>query len=133
MLLTTHQMPLAEKLSHRVMVMRRGEAVACDRTSTLLGRFSDSTFEIHLANPADDQRALASLAGLNPVPALGENGTLGWKHIEQSQAVAALAKLDAHGIAVERMGRRAATLEEVYLALTGENGATAPAAGGDAP
>lgn len=131
-LLTTHQMPLAEKLSNRVMVMRRGEAVACDRTSTLLGRFSGSSFEIQLADPESGQRALGSLAGLNSAPVLGENGTLVWKHIEQSQAVTALARLDASGIAVERMGRRAATLEEVYLALTGENGAHESSASGGA-
>src|SRR5579875_3590699 len=54
--LTTHYLEEAESLCHRLAMLRRGEVVALERTSTLLQRFSGMQLYLRLSNgalPAD--------------------------------------------------------------------------------
>ncbi|MEO0867857.1 MAG: ABC transporter ATP-binding protein [Cyanobacteria bacterium J06642_11] len=56
-LLTTHQLDVAEELSDRVAVIRRGEIIAEQSTQALIQQFSGSLYRIDCAQPIDDQRA----------------------------------------------------------------------------
>lgn len=63
LLLTTHQLHIAEELSDRVAIIQNGAIVAEEPTSELIRQFSGSTFVVELEDELDDDRAnkLASL------------------------------------------------------------------------
>jgi len=54
--LTTHQLDVAQQLSHRVAIIREGRIVAEDRTATLLARFSGDQYEIEVEGDLDEAR-----------------------------------------------------------------------------
>lgn len=58
-LLTTHQLDVAEELSDRVAIIRRGRIIAEQSTEALLQEFSDSTYRLEVEgplSPAQQQR-----------------------------------------------------------------------------
>jgi ABC-2 type transport system ATP-binding protein len=62
-LLTTHQLDVAEALSDRVAIINHGSIVAQKATQDLIAEFSSSTYRIELEQDLDDDRQ-AKLAGL---------------------------------------------------------------------
>ncbi|MEO0539992.1 MAG: ABC transporter ATP-binding protein [Cyanobacteria bacterium P01_A01_bin.105] len=56
-LLTTHQLDVAEELSDRVAVIRQGQIVAEQSTQTLIQQFSGSAYRLVLGCPLDEIRA----------------------------------------------------------------------------
>jgi len=62
-LLTTHQLEVAEELADRVAIIHRGRIVTEEPTAALLRRFSGEAFRIELGSGANgfDPRALAAL------------------------------------------------------------------------
>lgn len=63
-LLTTHQMEVAEELAHRIAVIREGRIVADQATGALIDRFARPHFVIQLATPLPTDR-------VNPLLELG--------------------------------------------------------------
>jgi ABC-2 type transport system ATP-binding protein len=57
LLLTTHQLNIAEELSDRVAIIQKGEIVAEEPTSELIRQFSGSTFIVELETALDGDRA----------------------------------------------------------------------------
>jgi len=55
-LLTTHQLDVAQQLSDRVAIIREGKIIAEDNTEALLARFSGEQYEIEVAAELDDER-----------------------------------------------------------------------------
>ena len=55
-LLTTHQLDVAEELSDRVAVIRQGQIIAEQTTETLIQQFSGSAYRIVLGVPVDTAR-----------------------------------------------------------------------------
>lgn len=55
-LLTTHQLDIAEELSDRVAVINRGEIVVEEPTAELIRQFSDNAYLIQLEQPLDSLR-----------------------------------------------------------------------------
>lgn len=62
-LLTTHRLEVAQALSDRVAILRRGRIVAADATATLLARFSGRHYVVELEAPPGPELA-ARLAAL---------------------------------------------------------------------
>ena len=58
-LLTTHQLDVAEELSDRVAVIRQGEVIAEQPTRELIRQFSGSSYRIELEEPLDPHRQTA--------------------------------------------------------------------------
>ncbi|MEM9808999.1 MAG: ABC transporter ATP-binding protein [Cyanobacteria bacterium P01_D01_bin.56] len=56
-LLTTHQLDVAEELSDRVAVIRQGQIIAEQSTQALIQQFSGSLYRIDCAQPIDAVRA----------------------------------------------------------------------------
>lgn len=54
--LTTHQLDVAQQLSHRVAIIREGRIVAEDATPRLLARFSGEQYEIEVEGELDAPR-----------------------------------------------------------------------------
>ena len=122
-LLTTHTLPLAEKLADRIFIIHQGREVACDRTETLLQRFDGhrDTVEIRLGSPLPSELAAALIQefpGLTPAPA-SDGALMTWQGADQATVLQLLQRLDEQGLVIESCGRRQASLEEVFLTLTG--------------
>ncbi len=62
-LLTTHQLDVAEELSDRVAIINQGTIVAQKATQELISEFSSSTYRLELEEDLDNDRQ-AKLAGL---------------------------------------------------------------------
>ncbi|MEM1240521.1 MAG: ABC transporter ATP-binding protein [Cyanobacteria bacterium P01_H01_bin.26] len=56
-LLTTHQLDVAEELSDRVAIIRQGKIIAEQPTQTLIQQFSGTAYRIDCAETIDGQRA----------------------------------------------------------------------------
>ena len=122
-LLTTHMMNLAERLSNRILVIRDGREVAHDDTPTLLQRYNiRSTVEVKVQGdlPAVLRQQLqACFPAVTPAQS---NGTtlLAWPEPEQQQVAQLFTFLDREGCTVLSVQRREASLEDVFLSLVGE-------------
>jgi ABC-2 type transport system ATP-binding protein len=125
-LLTTHQMALAEELCDRILVIDRGKTIAEGPTREVIARFGGQrTTEIRLGAPA----TLAFLDDLrmqHPWISIQEDGGCSTlilpESISQTQVISLLAELDREGIPILNTGRREATLEETFVRLTEKGG-----------
>ncbi|XOB99588.1 ABC transporter ATP-binding protein [Deinococcota bacterium DY0809b] len=111
--LTTHQLDVAQQLSHRVAIIREGRIVAEDRTATLLARFSGDQYEIEVEGELDKARR-ARLAELGARPLNGRIAYVGspeglWTVLEALRPLPIL-----------RVEKDRADLTEVFLKLIRE-------------
>ncbi|MER3432092.1 MAG: ABC transporter ATP-binding protein [Leptolyngbya sp. ERB_1_1] len=65
-LLTTHQLDIAEELSDRVAIIKQGEIVAQERTETLIQKFSGNSYRIELEQELDRDR-MSKLSAIDAV------------------------------------------------------------------
>jgi lipooligosaccharide transport system ATP-binding protein len=115
LLLTTHYMDEAEQLCDRLIVMDKGRIVAEGSPRELIERYvTREVLELRLADTDGDvlKERLASLA--THVEILPERIQL---HADDGEQV--LERIHALGLPVERALVRRATLEDVFLRLTG--------------
>jgi ABC-2 type transport system ATP-binding protein len=124
-LLTTHQMHLAEKLSDRIFVIHQGGKVAEGAPGEITRQFSGKqTIEIRLTAVFPD--TLTRLNAKFPDLSANINGETviltGADNISQADMLSLLDQLDAEGFPILQAGRREATLEEAFVQLTSEAG-----------
>ncbi len=123
-LLTTHYLEEADELADQVVVIDHGRAIAAGTLRELKSRIGLDVIEASVADAAlleDVSQILHQVCGGEPrldrparkvtVPAAGGPAELG----------AAITLLAGAGIVVEEIGLRRPTLDEVFLALTGEH------------
>ena len=122
-LLTTQYLDEADHLASRIVVIDHGRAVAAGTPVELKQQAGRNVIEVHVRDRTDLASVAAALAGLDHGEAQVEQATR-----RVSVAVAAgtdrlrdaLAALDAAEVAVEDLSLRPPTLDEVFLALTGQ-------------
>jgi ABC-2 type transport system ATP-binding protein len=128
-LLTTHQMDLAEEVSDRIFVINHGQKVAEGTPQDVIAQFGEpgKTVEIRLGTLIDEltttslQAAFLGLLSMRD----GDNTILTWVDgVSQRQLIDLLAHLDAEGLPILSVGRREPTLEEVFIRLTAPGGRT---------
>jgi daunorubicin resistance ABC transporter ATP-binding subunit len=125
-LLTTQHMEEAERLADRIVVIDAGTVIADGTAGELKDRLGGDVLEARVADRADLERAaalLAELAGATPhldadqqllrVPTKGGTALL----------VAAGRRFEEAGIALDDLGIRRPSLDDVFLALTGATAA----------
>jgi ABC-2 type transport system ATP-binding protein len=121
-LLTSHMMPLAEKLADRIFVIHEGREVAFDTTRSLLARYNAHQDITEIQVVGELPVALIShLQHIFPGLAAVPNATatlLKWPGLEQADWLQLLHVLDEQGQIILDVGRRQASLEEVFLSLT---------------
>ncbi len=108
-LLTTHQLDIAEELSDRVAVINRGEIVVEEPTAELIRQFSDNAYLIQLEQPLDSLR-------VSKITALGAT-------VEPQQVI--LRDPDILYLVLEilrplpivTMGRQQANLTDIFLSF----------------
>ncbi|UCF41187.1 MAG: ABC transporter ATP-binding protein [Gemmatimonadota bacterium] len=121
-LLTTHYMEEAERLCDRVAIVDYGRIIALGSPPELIATLgAEHVVEFALeSGSAPDDGQLAALPGVEHVT--HDDGkhrlTVGWVH----ETVPALMKLiDRHGAALSELTTHHATLEDVFLSLTGRH------------
>jgi ABC-2 type transport system ATP-binding protein len=122
-LLTTQYLDEADRLAGRVVIVDHGRVVAEGTPSQLKQRAGRNVVEVHVRDRADLARVAAALAGLDHGRAQVEEATrrvsvtveAGTDRLRE-----ALWALDAAGVAVDDVSLRRPTLDEVFLALTGQ-------------
>jgi ABC-2 type transport system ATP-binding protein len=108
-LLTTHQLDIAEELSNRVAVINRGEIVVEEPTAELIRQFSDSAYVIQLEQPIDALRA-------SKVIALGAAVELNKVTIREPEMLY-LALEILRPLPIVTLGRQQANLTEIFLSF----------------
>ncbi|MFE4590532.1 ATP-binding cassette domain-containing protein [Streptomyces laurentii] len=123
-LLTTQYLDEADRLASRITVMDRGRAIADDTPGGLKSRVGGDRIEVVVADAADlpaVRRVLARVAAAEPAEDPAERRI----HAPVSDRVAALTEtaraLQDERIAVEDLGLRRPSLDDVFLSLTGHD------------
>jgi ABC-2 type transport system ATP-binding protein len=118
-LLTTHYLDEAQRLSDRIAIMRSGEIVAMGSPEELIARLGARVVEARVVG--DPGRALASLkdAGVAREGAFSVGSTLIVPTGAQPDVVAS--GFESLGVATISLVVRRSTLDDVYLSLTGED------------
>jgi ABC-type multidrug transport system ATPase subunit len=127
-LLTTQYMEEAEHLANGIVVMDAGRVVAQGTADELKDRLGGNVLEIRVTNRADLERAASLVAGLGDVHPRcdSELNRVSLPINDGARALIAAGRtLDDSGIALDDIGIRRPSLDDVFLALTGH------ATGGD--
>lgn len=117
-ILTTHYMEEAEVLCDRIAIMDHAKIIALDKPSGLI-HLADTgaTIEFHVDRPVD-VAALQQLTGVDE--AKSEDHTIMLRTKNPAATLPSLfTYVQAQGVAIQNMQMHQATLEDVFLKLTG--------------
>ncbi|MET9557044.1 ATP-binding cassette domain-containing protein [Streptomyces sp. NPDC006645] len=122
-LLTTQYMEEAEQLASELTVIDRGRVVAGGKVDELKARVGGRTLEIRPADPGrlpEMARALSE-TGLDGVAGSQiQDGMLFVPILADEQLTAVIGLLGARGFDIAHIGTHLPSLDEVFLAITGE-------------
>jgi ABC-2 type transport system ATP-binding protein len=122
-LLTTQYLDEADHLASRIVIIDHGRAVAAGTPQELKQRAGRNVIEVHVRHREDLPRVAATLATLDHGEPQVEEAT---RRVSISVEAGtdrlrdALASLDAMGTSIDDIALRPPTLDEVFLALTGQ-------------
>ncbi len=120
-LLTTHYMDEAEKLCDRVGIMDRGHVIALDTPRQLIASLGvEQLVEYATAGAGLDPATLKQLQGVRAVSSLGNLTQLQVAELHHTLP-ALLDKLAENGIPLTELRTHSATLEDVFVSLTGRH------------
>lgn len=117
-LLTTHYMEEAERLCDRIAIVDHGKLIALGTPRELIAKLEAPHIVEFTSEPALQLADFTGIGGYHGAVRRGE----GWQLRVDSLAVAVpalLAIVDARGAALETLSTHAATLEDLFVALTG--------------
>ena len=117
-ILTTHYMEEAARLCDRVAIVDHGRIIALDTPAALVASLGASQI---VSFDADGELAEAELAALPGVRAVRRQPDAWVLSVEQAGAVlpALVARLEARGLRMDHLSTHQATLEDVFVHLTG--------------
>jgi ABC-2 type transport system ATP-binding protein len=122
-LLTTQYLDEADHLASRIVIIDHGRAVASGTPSELKQRAGRKVIEVHVRDQTDLPSVAAALAALDHGEAQVEEATRRVSvgvEAGSDRLRDALGALDTAGVAVDDIALRPPTLDEVFLALTGQ-------------
>ena len=122
--LTTHYMDEAEQLCDRIAIMDGGNVIACDTPAALIRSLpQDAVVKATSLQPLSwTTRQLQTLPGATTADIttsdIGSSLAIGTADV-QATIVALLNLADAHAVRLDNLASSSASLEDVFLALTG--------------
>src|SRR5215207_4595198 len=120
-LLTTQYLEEADRLADSVAVIDRGRMIATGTPDQLKARLGGDTIRIRLADPADLLHATAALPATRAIAVDPDHGTLELRAADGAAVLpGTLRQLDGRGLTVTAAEVRRPSLDDVFLALTGE-------------
>jgi ABC-2 type transport system ATP-binding protein len=128
-LLPTQYLDEADRLAGRIVIIDHGRAVAAGTPSELKQRAGRNVIEVHVRDRGDLPTVASALAAIDHGEAQVEEATRRVSVAVEAgtdQLRAALRSLDTAGVAVDDVSLRRPTLDEVFLALTGQALTQAP-------
>jgi ABC-2 type transport system ATP-binding protein len=108
-LLTTHQLDIAEELSDRIAIIHKGEIVAEQPTEELIRQFSSSTYRIELEQPLDADRSRQ----LSPFGVAIDTCTI---HLRQPEQLYPILQI-LEPLPIVRVEKDQASLTDIFLEL----------------
>ena len=121
MLVTTHYMDEAERLCDRVGVVDHGKLIALGTPRELIASLGgQEVIELNAGGGAVDEAALAKLPGVHGVRRVVDELALAADPLHVALP-AVVDHLRAAGLTLERLSTRHATLEDVFVSLTGRH------------
>jgi oleandomycin transport system ATP-binding protein len=116
-LLTTQYMEEAEQLAHELTVFDRGRVIASGRVDELKARVGGRTLQIRPVDPTALPAMAAVLSGSTPDH---EAGVLNVPIVSDEQLTEVVGVLGARGFAIAGIDTHLPSLDEVFLAVTGQ-------------
>jgi len=120
-LLTTQYLDEADRLADRIAVIDHGRVIDEGTPAELKARVGGERLEVVLRDGgAPVETAVAALAGIGREPPVVEDGVLRVPLRSREGAIAdAVRRLDAAGVDISDLGIHEATLDDVFMLLTG--------------
>ncbi len=124
-LVTTHDMNVAQQMCDRIGIIDKGRLVTCRPTAELLDVFADQTYELRL-DPMPELAPLRDIPGVHHV-SVEDDGTdgklllirLADEESQRSEALyAVMSRLHDSGCILRNVTQRQQTLENVFVRLT---------------
>jgi daunorubicin resistance ABC transporter ATP-binding subunit len=128
-LLTTQYLEEADRLADRIVVLEQGRVVAAGTPAELKGRIGGDVLEVRARDAVDVERLRTLLVGLGSGEPVADQR---WQRVtlpttdRMSTFLAAARRIADAGIAVEDMGLRRPSLDDVFLTLTDDQSTAAP-------
>ncbi|MET7903581.1 ATP-binding cassette domain-containing protein [Streptomyces sp. NPDC005355] len=128
-LLTTQYMEEAEQLANDLTVIDRGKVIAEGRVNELKAKVGGRTLQIRPSDPGELHRMVGALAqaGLDGVGGAAADlpeGLVNVPIVSDEQLTAVIGLLGERGFAISGIDTRLPSLDEVFLAITGQKTST---------
>jgi oleandomycin transport system ATP-binding protein len=121
-LLTTQYLDEADRLAGEIAVIDHGRVIATGTPAELKARVGKQTLDVRPADPADlpaVARIVADAVGLAPSSTEDDPGLLSVPVDDASILPIVVSRVQAEQIEVTELALRLASLDEVFMALTG--------------
>jgi oleandomycin transport system ATP-binding protein len=121
-LLTTQYLDEADRLANEIAVVDHGKVIATGTSAELKAKIGRQTLDVRPADPADlalVSEIVTAAAGSVPASSDDDPGLLSVAVDDPQVMPAVVARLQAEQIEVTEMALRLASLDEVFMALTG--------------
>ncbi len=125
-ILTTHYIQEAEEMADRIGVINKGELVLVEDKTQLMKKLGKKRLTLNLAQPLEAIPEDLAKLGLTLEAGGKELSYTFHVHDEQNGIPALLEKMNAMGISIVDLNTRESSLEEIFVSLVSERGASRP-------